>query len=72
MELGLRKPCRSTRNPFRIFFFTDEDSKARGVYYVNAMETPVSCMETEAIGAKNVALAVCAALSDAKECPPRQ
>merc|ERR1712048_805907 len=26
------------------------------VYYVNAMESPVSCMETEAVGAKNVAL----------------
>lgn len=29
-----------------------------GVMYVNAMESPVSCMETEIVAAKNAALAV--------------
>jgi len=34
-----------------------------GLYYVNAMETAVSCMETEAVAAKNVALLLTADLA---------
>ncbi|CAE8638940.1 unnamed protein product, partial [Polarella glacialis] len=45
--------------PFTLHPASSGDQFQRGgVYYANAMETPVSCMETEAIAAKNVALLV--------------
>eukprot|EP00933_Yihiella_yeosuensis_P054275 TRINITY_DN52687_c0_g1_i1.p1 TRINITY_DN52687_c0_g1~~TRINITY_DN52687_c0_g1_i1.p1 ORF type:complete len:271 (-),score=42.27 TRINITY_DN52687_c0_g1_i1:59-829(-) len=44
--------------PFRLHQSKDTTGFLGGVYYANAMETPVSCMETEAVAARNVALLV--------------
>mmetsp|Transcript_1274 Transcript_1274/g.2662 ORF Transcript_1274/g.2662 Transcript_1274/m.2662 type:complete len:466 (-) Transcript_1274:25-1422(-) len=51
-------PVLTPRSPSQWPSFRLHGGDTGGLYYVNAMETAVSCMETEAVGAKNVALLV--------------